>query len=193
MSTKPTPPPIPPPAPAPAQPSAPAPPAAEPTLDQRKTGAHLTADDLLAAANPLPTVDQDLAAKIAAEIEAENVERRKAEEQRRNEGALYYLHCESCEQPALFFTRDPKLGEVFQHADWFSQLKPIGRPWQAGKLRCQNCNAKARARYVGASLQQFVPSERFIRSIPPSKPGVAELLKQLSAFRERQAAKGGAR
>lgn len=147
--------------------------------------------DMLEQANPTPTPDQDLAAQIAADIKAEEDKKRKAQIEATNAGALFFLQCDGCSGPALFFARSPHLGEVMQHGEWFSTLKPVGRPWQAGKLRCQNCNAKARVRYI-AGQDAFVPVDRFVRAYPTDKPGVKEMLAKLAAFRAAQSQmKGG--
>lgn len=141
--------------------------------------------DMLEQANPTPTADQGLAAQIAAAIKAEEDAKHKAMAEAVNAGSLFYLHCEGCRGPALFFARSPSLGEVMQHGEWFSALKPVGRSWEAGKLRCQNCGARARVRYVDKQAT-FVPVDRFVRAYPPDRPGVKDMLAKLAAFRAAQ-------
>lgn len=155
-----------------------------PLTDAEKTASHLSIEELRQQADPKPTSDQSLAGEIAAEIAAEEEAKRKKELELRNAGALYYLHCPGCEAPALFFSREPRLGQLLDHREWFSELKPLGRPWHAGKVRCQKCNQPVRAQYTKGQ-QTMKPTERFVRAIDPTnKPRIQKLVAELARFRQ---------
>lgn len=154
----------------------------------QKTAAHMTVDQLIEQANPKPTSDQSTAHGIVAKIKAERDEKRKAEVERRNRAALYYLECRSCQLPAIFFTRDPGVGYTMDHAEWFSELKPAGRPWVGQKIRCQECQAKAPAQYVHGGVK-FIPNIRYIRRIDASDDDAKKLIEQMEVLRTTMAPK----
>lgn len=148
----------------------------------KKTAAHMTAEELIEQARPKPTSDQERSVKLIAKIRDKKNAEREADRERRDSSALYYLECRTCQMPALFFVRDPGLGSVISHEEWFSQLKPAGRPWHAGKLRCQECGQRAPANYT-QDRQRFVPNARYIRSITPDDEDAKALIDQMQTIR----------
>jgi len=150
--------------------------------DPRKAATHFSPDELIALANPKPAPEQDFAVRMRERLVAKKIEDADRLRQARDESALFYLDCDRCQMPALYFTRHPGNGDVLFDLDWFSELKPMGRKWNGTKIYCQSCNTKVRAFYLAGG--GFVPNGRYIRRIEPEEDGVADILLACGKVRE---------
>jgi hypothetical protein len=157
--------------------------AADPVADPQKAASHFSTEELVALANPKPTPEQDFSVRMRQRLEEKRKATEAQERKVRDESALYFLECDRCSMPALYFSRHPGNGDVIQFMDWFSELKPMGRKWSGIKITCQSCGVKVRGFYL-SNNQGFVPDARFIRSIPPSEEGVREVLASCTKMRE---------
>ena len=150
--------------------------------DPVKSARHFSMEELVNLAAPKPTPEQDFSVRMRERLEEKKRKSAERQQQERNEKALYFLECDRCTMPALFFTRHPGT-DVLGSLDWFSELKPLGRQWIGGKIACQSCNSKARALYIPGG-KDFVPDARFIRSIDPKEDGVKEVIEACAKMRE---------